>query len=266
MIRARGIGLRRGGREVLRGVDLAVAPGEVLALLGPNGAGKSSLLGVLSGRLRPHAGEVCLLDRPMPAWGASALARRRAVLSQAVEVPFDLAVAEVVGLGRHAHGRDRHDAARVARALASVGLSAFGLRPYRSLSGGERQRVQLARALCQLDGVTPGLLLLDEPTSAQDVGQQQRLLDRIRGIAASGRAVVVVLHDLNHAAAVADRVLLLAGGRPVAMGAPAEVLTADRLARVFGVRARVLSLDGHVHIVPSVASSPPTSPQEEPWT
>lgn len=256
MIRARGLAAVRGGREVLRGVDLTVRPGEVVALVGPNGAGKSTLLGVLAGLLAPHAGTVDWLGRPLADWGVAGLARQRALLAQRADLAFDLTVAEVVALGRYGHGADRDDAARVARALGRVAASALAGRRYTALSGGERQRVQLARALCQLDGVIPGLLLLDEPTSAQDLGQQQRVLALARGAALAGHAVVVVLHDLNQAAAVADRLVLLAAGRPVAVGPPRDVLQPDRLARVFGVPARVLSLQGRVHVVPGLPPDP----------
>ncbi|QEX17227.1 hemin import ATP-binding protein HmuV [Hypericibacter terrae] len=234
--------LDRGARTVLADADLAVRPGEVLALLGPNGAGKSTLLKALSGELKPAAGRATLDGRDLASWSAVALARRRSVLPQHNHLVFGFTVEDVVALGRSAHvdhAVRSDDNQAVLGALAAVGLAGFARRDYRKLSGGEQQRVHLARALAQIwgDG-SPGearYLLLDEPVSNLDPAYQQTVLRTARFMAARGCGVVISLHDLNLAAAFADRVLLIAKGRFVADGRPAEVLTPARAGEVYGL-------------------------------
>jgi len=266
MIRADGVRVVRGGREVLQGIDVEAHAGEVLALVGPNGAGKSTALGVLAGTVGLAGGTVALQGVDLAHWSASALAKVRGLLRQQHELAFAFQVHEVVALGRFAHGGRADDEERVRRALLRVGLWGLRDRAYDALSGGERQRVQLARVLCQLDGEGPRLLLLDEPTSAQDLGQQHRVLGVARGMADAGHAVVVVLHDLNQAAMVADRVQLLADGLSLAVGVPADVLTPALLRRGFGLAAQVLDLDGRLHVRPPSLTPTPCLPVEEPWT
>ncbi|MEU6860563.1 heme ABC transporter ATP-binding protein [Glycomyces sp. NPDC046736] len=221
-----------GGRPILRGVDLDVHAGEVLSLVGPNGAGKSTLLSAISGDRAPDAGEVVLWDRLVSEWTALDVARRRAVLPQAHLVSFPFTVREVVEMGRAPWtGTDRadQDARRIADALALTEADAFAHRPFTSLSGGEQARVMLARVVAQ----DTGLVLLDEPTAALDLRHQEMVGRLCRALAAEGRAVVIVLHDLDLAAAYSDRCALLADGRLAACGTPAEVLTAPRLSEVY---------------------------------
>jgi iron complex transport system ATP-binding protein len=256
MIAALDVTMERGGRAVLDGVSVHAHGGEVVALVGPNGAGKSTLLSVLAGLLPVQRGAVCLDGTPLSRFGAAALGRRRARMSQRVSVAFGLFVHEVVAMGRFAHGLRLDDDARVRRCLAAVGASALYDRPFATMSGGEQQRVQLARVLCQLDGTDGGVLLLDEPTSAQDLAHQQVVLGAARGAARAGHAVVVVLHELGQAAQVADRLVVLADGRVVADGPPADTLTEPVIAEAFGVSARVRWLDGRVHVHPTTISCP----------
>ncbi|MCD0442939.1 heme ABC transporter ATP-binding protein [Glycomyces sp. A-F 0318] len=221
-----------GGKEVLRGVDLEVRAGEVLSLVGPNGAGKSTLLAALSGDLPTAAGEALLWDRPVGEWSALEAARRRAVLPQAHRVSFPFTVRDVVGMGRApwaGTGRSGEDEDRIAGALALTESDGFADRPFTSLSGGEQARVMLARVVAQ----DAGLVLFDEPTAALDLRHQEMVGRLCRGLAAEGRAVVIVLHDLDLAAAYSDRCALLAEGRIEACGPPAEVLAAERLGRVY---------------------------------
>ncbi|CAM5347976.1 heme ABC transporter ATP-binding protein [Streptomyces narbonensis] len=231
---AEAVGLRvaLGGQAVLDGVGIGVRAGEVLALVGPNGAGKSTLLAALAADLAPGAGEVRIGGRPAGGWTAGELALRRAVLPQAAALTFPFPVAEVVRMGRAPWAgteREDEDEAAVALAMAATEVEAFAGRPFSALSGGERARVALARVLAQ----RTGLLLLDEPTAALDLRHQELVLRVCRERAAAGDAVVVVLHDLGLAAAHADRVAVLHGGRIEAAGAPSEVLDAEVLSRVY---------------------------------
>ena len=248
MIGARGIVVRAGGRLLLDDVSLELRPGEVLAVVGPNGAGKSTLLRVLAGDLRPAGGEVAMEGRALHAWQPRDVARRRAVVPQHAALAFPMAAAEVVALGRlpwHATPAMRQDGAAVTRALDAVGLAQFAGRPYATLSGGERQRVGVARALAQLDGAAPpAALLLDEPTASLDAGQRAGLLRLLRRLAGDGLAVLAVLHDLNEAAFVVDRVAMLAGGRLVAIGPARQVLRPALLEEVYGVPFRALAEGG----------------------
>jgi iron complex transport system ATP-binding protein len=222
----------RGGRRVLRGVDLTVAAGEVVAVVGPNGAGKSTTVGVLAGDLTPGAGSVSVFGRPVGAWRHAELALRRAVLPQHTTVAFPFTVAQVVAMGRvpWAGTPDAaDDEAVVAEAMAATEVTGFATRTFGTLSGGERARVALARVLAQR---TP-LLLLDEPTAALDLRHQDLVMRVAVAHARGGGAVLAVLHDLNLAAAHADRVAVIADGRLAACGEPPVVLTPDLLSEVY---------------------------------
>jgi iron complex transport system ATP-binding protein len=248
MIEARDLGYRIGEATLVSGVDLALRPGEIAAIGGCNGAGKSTLLWLLAGLLTPTSGAVTLDGRPLAAFPARALARRRALLPQQDGLTQPLLAREVVALGRYPFGGTqalRNDPA-VDRALSAVGGTALADRPFTTLSGGERQRIGLARVLAQIDGGEPDrVLLLDEPTSALDLGQQHAVLDILRATARRGVAVGMVLHDLNLAAAWADRLILLRAGRLLADGPPADVLTPSIVAEALGVRVHVLSHPDH---------------------
>ncbi|MEV8065352.1 heme ABC transporter ATP-binding protein [Streptomyces sp. NPDC085995] len=229
--------VRLGAREVLRGVDLAVRAGEVLALVGPNGAGKSTLLGALAADLPAAGGVVRIHGRPAAKWSAPELALRRAVLPQSAELSFPFPVADVVRMGRAPHAADPAvDDAVVAAAMAATEVGAFAARPFPALSGGERARVALARVLAQ----QAPLLLLDEPTAALDLRHQELVLRLCRERARAGDAVVVVLHDLGLAAAYAHRVAVLRGGRVAADGPPAEVFSEALLTEVYDQPVEVL--------------------------
>lgn len=238
MLEARGVSLRRGGRPVLDGVSLALAPGELVALCGPNGAGKSSLLAVLAGELAPGTGTATLDGRPLAAFGAAALAAERAVLEQVPTLAAPFRVAELVDLGLALVPRaELDDGAVRERAMRTAGVGALAHRPGDRLSGGERARAHLARVLAQLwAGRAAGggrYLLLDEPTASLDVAHQLAVMRAARAEAAAGAGVLFVLHDLNLAAAFADRVALMQCGRLVAAGPPLEVLEAERLSAIY---------------------------------
>jgi iron complex transport system ATP-binding protein len=246
------------GRDVLRGVNLALRPGELVALVGVNGSGKTTLLRLLSGVLSPTGGELGLFGRPVGAWSRMELAARIAVLPQGLELPAGFRVGELVAMGRlpHAHswfGVTEEDEAAVERALRDADALELAGRTPDELSGGERQRVLLAMALAQ----EPELLLLDEPTLHLDLAHQLAVLETIRRLRQQrGIAVVAVLHDLALAAAVAPRVAVLDEGRVVADGSPDDVLTTDLIRRVFGVQVEELvGADGTRHLVVVVPGS-----------
>ncbi|MFD7784953.1 ABC transporter ATP-binding protein [Streptomyces nojiriensis] len=236
-ITAEGLGWSASGTPVVRGVDLDIAPGETVGLLGPNGSGKSSLLRCLAGLRVPDAGAVRYDGRSIRDWSARRIARRIAFVEQDSGLGTDLRVADVVGLGRtpfrdSLRGPDATDRAVVAAALDRVGLTALAGRSWKGLSGGERQRAHIARALAQ----QPYGLLLDEPTNHLDVKHQWELMELLAGTA---QTVLVALHDLTLAARHCDRLLLMHRGRLIASGAPAAVLTAEHLARIFEVDAEL---------------------------
>lgn len=233
------------GRAVVDGVSLALVPGEVVVVVGPNGAGKTSLIRLAAGEVHPTRGRV--LWNGTEAWRLPPhrLAATRAVMSQATSIGFPFPVEAVVALGFDCIGRRRSSAARseaVARAIEAADIAHLVGRDVRTLSGGERQRTLFARALAQLDAgaaeVPQRALLLDEPVAALDLSHQIALMERTRALAATGVAVLAILHDLNLAAAFADRIVVMAAGRIAAEGAPAAVVTEAVLAEVFRIVPR----------------------------
>lgn len=242
-----------GARVALRRCDLSLASGELVAIVGPNGAGKSTLVRVLAGLLRPSAGRVRIDGVDLARIDRARIARRIAVVPQVFDTLFPFSVREVVGLGRTARlgliGRaTAADAMAVDRALRELDLVGLAERPIDALSGGERQRAVLAMALAQESDV----LLLDEPTVHLDPAHQIETLDLVRRLVRDRRLIVAtVLHDLNLAAAVASRIVVVAGGRIVQDGPPALVLNDDLIRSVFGVRLVVVPGDPPV-ILPRV--------------
>ncbi len=229
------------GAEVLRGVDLTLAAGELVGLIGPNGAGKSTLLDVASGLARPTAGRATLEGRPLARYGRRALARRMAVVPQRPDLPAAFTARSVVAMGRTPHqgffaSERPHDVEVVEAAMRRTDALRFAGTPVGALSGGERQRVVLARALAQ----EPAWLLLDEPTAHLDLRYQADLLGHAATLAhTDGLGVLAVLHDLNQAARF-DRLVLLDRGRVAGDGPPEAVLEASLLSRVYRTSVRVL--------------------------
>ncbi|MGX9962744.1 heme ABC transporter ATP-binding protein [Roseomonas sp. F4] len=253
MIAAEGVGFRAGSRALLSDVSLELRPGEVLVLAGPNGAGKSTLLKILAGEMACSAGTARLEGKALGQWHPRDLARRRAVLGQHVGVAFPMPAQAVVALGRlpwHGTPECARDGQAIAAALAEADVAHLAPRAHATLSGGERQRVHLARALAQLDGAgMPAALMLDEPTASLDAGHRAALLRLLRRLAGRGLAVLVVLHDLQEAAFVADRVALLEAGRLIACGPPEEALHPALLERVYGLPFRTLPGIGPVPLL-----------------
>jgi iron complex transport system ATP-binding protein len=254
-----------GVRSVLAGVDLEVSAGELVVLLGANGSGKTTLLRVLAGVLEPSAGAVELFGRPLRDWSRGDLARAVAVLPQSTELPDGFRVSEVVNLGRIPHARrafaaDPADGRAVAAALRDADAEELAGRPVRELSGGERQRVLLALALAQ----EPRLLLLDEPTLHLDLAHQLGLVQLLRRLRISRRlTVVAVLHDLNLAAGLADRVFLLRDGRLTAAGRNGRIIDPELARGAFGVRIEeAVTAEGRRVLTP--AMSVRTEPRSDP--
>lgn len=232
VLSADGVTVRIGGRVLLDAVDLEVHAGEVLALVGPNGAGKSTLLGVMAGDTQPTEGRAVLDGTDLRRWRLGDLARRRALLTQANAVAFPFTVREVVAMGRApwaALPEGDDDEVIIEESLAATDTSPMRSRTFPTLSGGEKARASLSRALAQRAGV----LLLDEPTAAVDLRHQEIVLELARTVADAGGAVVVVLHDLELAAAWSDRLVMLCDGRIRAEGPPGQVLTADLVEEVY---------------------------------
>ena len=231
------VGMRYGAAEVLRQVSAEFTRPEFVAVLGPNGAGKSTLLGILAG-LKVGSGRCEYGGREVSAWPRRDLAREVSFLPQNVQINFPFSAEEIVLMGRTPHGHgwveSPADLAAAQRAMELTDSAGYRSRDFVSLSGGERQRVILAAALAQ----TPRALLLDEPSAFLDLSHQvalYRLLARLPR--EEGMLVIAVTHDLNLAAAHADRLLVLDRGRLVADGAPAAVLTEACLRDVFRVEA-----------------------------
>ncbi|MEU1982015.1 ABC transporter ATP-binding protein [Nocardia sp. NPDC019395] len=239
---ARGVDAGHAGRTVLRGIDLTLKPGTVTVLVGPNGCGKSTLLRTVAGLLPPLAGSVHIDGVPLRSLSRRALSQQLAFLPQAPLVPAGVTVRDLVRHGRYAHrgAFGRHtDADREAVEWALEVSDAAPLSESRldELSGGERQRAWLATVLAQ----RAGLVLLDEPTTYLDLRHQFEVLDVVRRLAREyGIACGVVLHDLMHAAAYGDEVVVLADGGVVAAGTPADVLTAETIGRAFGIDVTVV--------------------------
>lgn len=236
---AESVVLTRGGRNLLDGVSLDVRAGEVLALLGPNGAGKSTLLSLLSGDVAPDQGAVMFGGRKISDWSLIDLSRRRSVLLQDNQLLFPFTVHQVVEMGRAPWRRtpfEEEDNEAIAEAISAADIAHLGNRRVPSLSGGERARTAFARVMAGRTGV----LMLDEPTAALDLGHQEAVLTLARDRARAGDAVLVVLHDLNLAAAYSDRIALLRDGQIAACDAPDQVLTAEIVSDVYRTPVEVI--------------------------
>ncbi len=223
---------------VLDAVNVTAHSGEVLALIGPNGAGKTTLLKAVSDDVALDAGSIVFGDKQLNHWPHLERARALAVLPQFSLLNFPYTVEEVVALGRTPHKTGTViDNSIVQEAMAAMDISHLKQRAYTHLSGGEKQRTQLARVLTQIwrhDDASPRLLLLDEPTTALDLGHQQMLMQAVGRFASSGVAVIMVVHDVNIAAAYADRVLALKDGKVLAEGPTDTVINAELIASLFG--------------------------------
>jgi heme transport system ATP-binding protein len=250
-VELRDVSFRAGGALILDRVSVGFEPGKLNVILGPNGAGKSTLLRIATGLAHPTSGRVLYDGESIAGLAAEPLARRRAVLSQHVELAFALPVADVVLMGRYPHyGRvpAERDLEIVNRALTLVGMEDKRDQPYPTLSGGEQQKVHLARVLAQIwNDDDPGAgagaqryLFLDEPTSGLDVHYQLHILKVVRELLSPGCTVIAVLHDLNMAFEYGDHFVLLERGTVAVSTSDSRAIPPEVLERVFRVRARHL--------------------------
>lgn len=254
MLEVRGLAFGFPGRTIGRDVGFSLADGEVMCVLGPNGGGKTTLFRTLLGLLEKHSGAITLQNQPLESLSRSEIARRAGYVPQGHSAYFAFTVREFVLMGRTAHlgafaSPTKKDASIVGAVLESLGIAPLAERPVTQLSGGERQLALVARALAQ----QPRLLVMDEPTAGLDFGNQVRILEQIGNLSGKGIAILFSTHAPDHAFLAARRVLLLAEGRALAIGAPREVIRADTLERLYGVKVQVLPLPGGGHTcLPSI--------------
>jgi heme transport system ATP-binding protein len=269
MLEARDITFRVGNRALISEFSASFAPGELHLIIGPNGAGKSTVIKILARLLRPQTGVIEYEGVDMSQTSESNLAKRRAVLSQAIEVAFPLTVREIVMMGRYPHfggHPGQVDELIVDELMEVFEVTEFSDRNYQTLSGGERQRVNFARVLAQLWRTNLGsshehsatsarescrYLFLDEPLTFLDIRHQIEFMKKVREFAGAPDIVTVgVVHDLNLAARFSDRIVLLNHGRVVANGTPAEVLTTDRIIEVFGIKPTFVPVEkSGIHLI-----------------
>ena len=233
------------GRNVLTDVSFTANTGEFLSILGPNGVGKSTLFRCVLGLLRDWTGSILIDGADVRTLGTGEMARRIAYIPQQSAPAFNYSVSDIVLMGTTNRvgafsTPKKEDAEKCAWALAKVGISRLGDRCYHHLSGGEKQLVMIARALAQSSGV----LMLDEPTASLDFGNQMLVLHQARELAREGYTVIQTTHNPEQTYMFSDRILALKGGRVLTEGAPADVLTAELMSRLYGVDVLVSSLHG----------------------
>lgn len=238
---------------VLTDVALTVEPGETVALLGPNGSGKSTLLKTLAGLLPPLAGEIKLGEDRLASLKPRDVAFRIASVPQEEAVPFAFTVRQIVAMGRLARSNGLldtpEDQAATEAAMRRADCDGLAERPANETSGGERQRALIARAIAQ----DARLLMMDEPTSHLDAPHQAWIVSLVKELATEGRAVIVAIHDLNLAAALADRAVLLSQGKVAMDGLAESVLMSDRLDQAFGATFdRLRTPAGRLVVVPQL--------------
>ncbi len=238
---ARGVTLAYDQRVVIRDLDFTVPTGQVTVIVGPNACGKSTLLRALARLLRPADGAVLLDGRPLHQIPTREVARKISVLPQQSAAPDGILVADLVARGRQPHQSwwrqwSPADEQAVTEAMARTGVAELAGRYLDELSGGQRQRVWIAMTLAQRTEI----LLLDEPTTFLDIAHQMDVLDLVTALnREQGCTIVAVLHDLNQACRYADHIVFMRGGRIVAQGPPATVVTADLVGRVFSLSCLV---------------------------
>lgn len=249
MIEIDGVSFAHRGSAVLSDVSVTLAKGGLTALIGPNGAGKSTLLSLVA-RLQPlQTGRIAVDGMPVDRTPGWRLARSLTIMRQDTGPVGRLTVRELVGFGRFPHSRGRltaEDRRHIEASLERFDLGDLAGRDLETLSGGQRQRAFVAMAFCQ----GTDYLLLDEPLNNLDLMYGRQMMRNLRDVVDSReRTVVIVLHDINYAAAYADRILAMKDGRILADGTPAEVLTPDRLEALFGYRMDVREIDGRPHVL-----------------
>lgn len=244
MIEFESVSLDRERQRVLDGINLVLPRGGLVALVGPNGAGKSTLLSVAARLLPLQKGAVTIDGLPVGSTPGKALAKKLAILRQDCGAPPRVTVREMVGFGRFPHSGGRmtaRDKAMVEEALARFELEGLANRSLDRLSGGQRQRVMVAVTYAQ----ETDYILLDEPLNNLDMYHARQLMLELRRLATeTGRTIVIVLHDINHASASADRIIAMKNGRIVADGPPHAIMRTGVLEKVYGFPVSVADVEG----------------------
>ena len=238
MIEARSLSFEINGQKLLSDINIQIAPGHITAIMGPNGAGKSTLLKCLAGSLTPSGGHVLIEQQPIASWNRRALARKRAVLSQANPIDFPFTIWDIASMGRAPYGSSLSEPEKliVRSVLERMGLWTMRGRLIGSVSGGEQQKAHLARTILQIFEQDNSILMLDEPTSALDFSLQHFALEHVRALArAHNITVVAILHDLTLAKLYAEKIILLKSGKIFASGPVTSVLKAETIASLYGV-------------------------------
>ena len=231
-----------GSKYIVKDLEFSFKAGDLVSIIGPNGAGKTTLLKLMSGELKPSAGQIFLNDFAFSELSLKERANKRAVMTQSSSVVFDFLVDEILEMG-WVQGSSDDFSKTCSDVVNSCGLEELMGRKFNTLSGGEQQRVQFARALLQVGGLSKTtddrFLLLDEPTSNMDVAYELNLLNLAKEVRKTGVGVIVVLHDLNLAARFSDQIILMNSGLIVASGQPEEVLSDRILSDVYSTQLRV---------------------------
>ncbi|AZH82765.1 ATP-binding cassette domain-containing protein [Plantibacter sp. PA-3-X8] len=229
-------------RTIIHELDIAIPDDSFTVIVGPNACGKSTLLRALARLLKPTQGQVVLDGQEITRYPSKEVAKRIGLLPQTSIAPDGISVIDLVSRGRYPHQSilrrwSAADEAAVLAAMEATNVTELSGRLVDELSGGQRQRVWVAMALAQ---ETP-LLLLDEPTTFLDITHQVELLDLFTRLnQEGGRTLVAVLHDLNQAARYATHLIAMRDGHVVAQGAPADIVTAELVEEVFGLRCRII--------------------------
>ncbi|HBF34374.1 TPA: iron ABC transporter ATP-binding protein [Candidatus Sumerlaeota bacterium] len=244
MLEAQALTCGYGKRAVVCEANLRITPGEVVCLLGPNGSGKTTFFKTLLGFLKPLGGRILIQGEDVLKWSRNQLARTIAYVPQSHTPTFPFRVLDVVTMGRVAHlglfaSPSRSDMRTSEKALEAVGMGHLAEKPYTEISGGERQMILIARALAQ----EARLMIMDEPTSSLDFGNQIRLLKHVRKLADSGMGILMTTHLPNHAMLCGNRVAVIDNGRMRLAGKPGEVLDERCLKEIYGINVRVLDTE-----------------------
>jgi iron complex transport system ATP-binding protein len=237
------------GKSLLRNISFAVKNGELVSVIGPNGAGKSTLLKCISFESPPGQGIILLNNTPIEDYDPKDRARHMAVLPQANTLSFPYTVDEVIALGRTPHDTPRNTNGVIIRdILHELDLTMFTDRIYTTLSSGEKQRVQLARVMAQIwdvGGEATKLLIMDEPLTALDLKYQKELVQIFKKISARGMAIVTVIHDINIALAISDKILALKDGEIAYFDSPGQIEDARMFSNLFNIELEMITTQEH---------------------